>query len=283
MHKADFHLHSSNSPDAVSSLEEIVQAAIFLGLDEIAVTDHFDVCRRPRPGWQFDARKYFKEFKSAKKKFGGKILLRSGVEIGQPHVNPVEAEKLLAGNSFDFVLGSVHNLSDDGTSIFSAICFPTAGKSTGIPRGNGKNHRWENSTFWPNHVPRTLYFCGNRGKGRLFSHVKRFFRLPEASDRKRKRPGDQHVGLGAPSGAFPRKLSFKALSGFRGGNRHHRFRRPQRKRRGQRIFRGGGAASGNGLSGLRRLPKPKAGILRPVTQNGGLYEGKSLGRSSGSL
>jgi len=113
MHKADFHLHSSNSPDAVSSLEEIVQAAIFLGLDEIAVTDHFDVCRRPRPGWQFDARKYFKEFKSAKKKFGGKILLRSGVEIGQPHVNPVEAEKLLAGNSFDFVLGSVHNLSDD--------------------------------------------------------------------------------------------------------------------------------------------------------------------------
>ena len=57
MYLADYHTHSSVSPDGSVTVSELAQAAIDHGLDEICVTDHVDTIlwgsHKPREdfGW----------------------------------------------------------------------------------------------------------------------------------------------------------------------------------------------------------------------------------------
>ena len=46
MYKGDSHIHSCFSTDSNEKLENIIERAIELGLDEIAVTDHMDYADR---------------------------------------------------------------------------------------------------------------------------------------------------------------------------------------------------------------------------------------------
>lgn len=50
--------------------------------------------------------------------YRGKITLRKGIELGQPHAAPDLADKLLEKFSFDYVIGSIHQLSDDMDMYF---------------------------------------------------------------------------------------------------------------------------------------------------------------------
>ena len=46
MYLADYHVHSRISPDASASMQEMAEAAIRLGFQEICFTDHVE----PTPG-----------------------------------------------------------------------------------------------------------------------------------------------------------------------------------------------------------------------------------------
>ncbi|MDO4556086.1 MAG: histidinol-phosphatase HisJ family protein [Lachnospiraceae bacterium] len=113
MIKTDSHLHSSFSSDSETPMEEIVKAAIHLGLTSICMTDHYDmdfpVTKEGVDFW-LDTEPYLKEIKRLKNDYDGQIEILSGVELG---IMPSLKDKLPAyltkyDGCFDFIIGSTH-------------------------------------------------------------------------------------------------------------------------------------------------------------------------------
>lgn len=108
--KIDYHIHSKFSLDGEMPIKEICEKAVEIGLDEIAITDHLDI-DWPDPKYNFempDTEKYIKEIESCKKNYQGRLIIKTGIEIGlQPHVLE-ENKKIIESYPFDFVIASVH-------------------------------------------------------------------------------------------------------------------------------------------------------------------------------
>ena len=108
----DYHTHNRLCRHAQGDLEEYVQAAIRLGLDEIGCTDH-----APLPG-NYDARHrmtveefysdYAPSVSELTQKYARKIRIRRAIEIDHLDWATDWDQKFIAENDFDFVLGSVH-------------------------------------------------------------------------------------------------------------------------------------------------------------------------------
>ncbi|MEG0873838.1 MAG: histidinol-phosphatase HisJ family protein [Clostridiales bacterium] len=107
---ADYHVHTSFSPDAHIDMEEMVLRGIELGLTEMAFTDHVDL----EPANEdfitiTDYKKYYPVFKKLQGKYADRINLLLGIENGfQEKVVP-QMDKIVAETPFDFVLLSVHS------------------------------------------------------------------------------------------------------------------------------------------------------------------------------
>ena len=110
---ADYHLHTSFSGDATSSMEEMIQQGIRLGLTHMCFTDHYDYefpMMRDLPDDYFivNTDSYLYEFLRMREKYNGQIKLNFGIELGlQPHLirhNAVYAKSY----DFDFIIGSSH-------------------------------------------------------------------------------------------------------------------------------------------------------------------------------
>lgn len=113
MYLADYHLHSINSPDGNDSVDAICQAAISAGLKEIAITDHVDIVKNPAFALPLDTEKMHQDITKAQQDYEGKLILRRGVELGQPQANPKDAQNYLDRYHHDFIIGSIHNLEND--------------------------------------------------------------------------------------------------------------------------------------------------------------------------
>ena len=103
----DSHVHTNHSMDAESPLEVICRAALEKGVMGVAVTDHYD-CDAADESCLGEVREGFRELSALQEKYRDRLRLAKGVELGQGHLNPQAAEALLAGEEFDYVLGSVH-------------------------------------------------------------------------------------------------------------------------------------------------------------------------------
>lgn len=111
MYICDGHTHTYYSYDGFESAEQICLAAIARGLDEISVTDHYDIdcdILELYPKYRADEAK--KEILEAAGKYSDKIKVTYGIELGQPHYYPNEAREFLKKCDFEYVIGSVHNL-----------------------------------------------------------------------------------------------------------------------------------------------------------------------------
>ncbi|WP_312645087.1 histidinol-phosphatase HisJ family protein [Hydrogenoanaerobacterium sp.] len=112
---ADYHMHSI-SPDARIPMEKMCLAAIERGLTEIAVTDHVEIYAPDYQGKEplmFDDAyldRYFVEWEHCREKFDGRLIVRRGIELGQPDCNRENAKRILEKYHFDYVLGSIHKL-----------------------------------------------------------------------------------------------------------------------------------------------------------------------------
>ena len=110
----DSHVHSSISPDAMSPMEDMCEAAIQKGLKEIVFTDHYECycdgvkSRYFHPEY---VKHYFSVLAGCRERFEGKLRIYSGLELGQSHLDP-ETSGWLAREPFDFILGSVHKLGN---------------------------------------------------------------------------------------------------------------------------------------------------------------------------
>lgn len=112
MYLFDYHMHSTYSSDGHCSVEKMCQGAISAGIKEIAITDHFEPTLGNETYPFYKAEDYFIDILSAKVIFGNKLKVKSGVELGQPHLYPTASEELLASYPYDFVLASVHKMED---------------------------------------------------------------------------------------------------------------------------------------------------------------------------
>ena len=117
----DTHTHTYFSPDGFSSPMDMCKEAVARGLSGIAFSEHLD-CHARLPFTYFysgpvvrryDEEGYFAAITEAKEAFKGKLLVLSGVEIGQPQQTPLMARAFLERTSFDIVVGSLHNIASD--------------------------------------------------------------------------------------------------------------------------------------------------------------------------
>lgn len=113
MFKCDYHTHTyfSFDGDKTSSPDALCEAAICVGITDLAITDHFEAnWRAENLSQPYPAKDAFDAVMTAKQKYKGKINLTYGIEIGQANHYPDEVEKLIKEFNFEFVIASIHNL-----------------------------------------------------------------------------------------------------------------------------------------------------------------------------
>ncbi|MTW88396.1 histidinol-phosphatase HisJ family protein [Virgibacillus dakarensis] len=112
------HHHTSNSFDSKAEMEDICERAIDKGIEEICFTDHFSVNPKlPTYGFM-DFNRYFREIEACCKKYNGRLTIRTGIELCEPHLMMNKYEEALGGKQFDFILGSVHNIDEEKLRLF---------------------------------------------------------------------------------------------------------------------------------------------------------------------
>ncbi|HEY72355.1 MAG TPA: histidinol-phosphatase HisJ family protein [Thermoflexia bacterium] len=103
----DYHIHTRFSCDSDAEMAAVCEAAITRELSEIAFTDHADFGPADPPGY-FRPAEYLAEIERCRARYGDRLTIRAGVEMGEPHIFAQEAGDVLAVGDFDFVLGSAH-------------------------------------------------------------------------------------------------------------------------------------------------------------------------------
>lgn len=126
---ADYHLHSEFSDDSRESMDNQIQQAISLGLNEICFTDHVDYGIKrdwddPRGiAWRQDAMEplanvnypeYFAKLLRMRVTYGKAITIRSGLEFGIQSITVDNYKKLYDRyqDQLDFVLFSMHQVNN---------------------------------------------------------------------------------------------------------------------------------------------------------------------------
>lgn len=105
----DIHVHSSFSADSDADMEGMIIKAAEQGIPYVCFTDHIDWDFPVEDvEYTFDLDAYFQTIKSLNDKYGRRIRILAGVELGlQPHLAE-RYRKLLKDYPFDFVIGSQH-------------------------------------------------------------------------------------------------------------------------------------------------------------------------------
>jgi histidinol-phosphatase (PHP family) len=107
----DYHTHTIFSGDASDGMDDVIGAAIDAGLDEIAITDHFDPEYSDTSWYEdLDMDAYARSLDAAVKRYAERIRVIRGVEAGMQagRANRL-IEAALASYDFDFVIASVHS------------------------------------------------------------------------------------------------------------------------------------------------------------------------------
>ncbi len=115
---ADYHTHNYLCKHADGTLEEYVQHAVSIGLNEIGLSDH-----TPMPdNWDSDVRMTEEQFnalyvpavKELQEKYKGKISVKFGLEGDFMPGTEEWVKTFNTKSEFDYVIGSVHYLDDWG-------------------------------------------------------------------------------------------------------------------------------------------------------------------------
>lgn len=118
MYYTDYHSHSILSPDGRVPLSEMADAALAAGIDELCITDHYDLQaehggRNPAYDWG----PAIAQYQEAATRYAGRLVIRLGLELGGAPVDPAYCEALLDQAELDFVIGSLHNMSPSAGGV----------------------------------------------------------------------------------------------------------------------------------------------------------------------
>ncbi|MCC8015619.1 MAG: histidinol-phosphatase HisJ family protein [Eubacterium sp.] len=107
MFRTDYHLHTNASSDSEAPAETMIERAIDLGLNEIALTDHFDFDYRYT---YTNYNEYIPQFIKLQEKYKDKIHITLGVEIGLDNMVADTVNAFALSFPFDFIIGSSHSV-----------------------------------------------------------------------------------------------------------------------------------------------------------------------------
>ncbi len=107
----DMHVHTTNSPDAELSEEELARRAVEAGLGGVGFVAHVDFHPKDFCSGYFSPDRYDGAFEEARRAFPGLRILK-GLEIGEPHRYEQQARELVQGRRYDFVTGGLHWVGD---------------------------------------------------------------------------------------------------------------------------------------------------------------------------
>lgn len=115
MYIADYHMHSTCSPDGKMTMAQAAEAALRAGLDEICITDHVDTIHwgtnAPRTSFDWTASR--EQYREAQEKFGDQLVIKLGAELGEANLAFDRANFLInSAEKLDFCIGSVHTCSE---------------------------------------------------------------------------------------------------------------------------------------------------------------------------
>lgn len=107
----DMHTHTDNSPDGKAAIMHMCECAQEKGLRAIAFTDHCEVddYKQNKDASKRIKQSYFESVK-ARNIYTGRLIVSSGVELGQPTFDLETAEEIIKKYNFDIILASIHNL-----------------------------------------------------------------------------------------------------------------------------------------------------------------------------
>lgn len=128
---ADYHLHSHYSGDCQVPMDQVIEAAIDLKIERLCFTEHHDLDYYPHSSIDFtlDIESYLKGFAQNKAKYGDRIQLLCGIELGmQPHLHGI-LDDLVQQYAFDFVLASNHLANR--IDVYEKIYFETRSQYKG--------------------------------------------------------------------------------------------------------------------------------------------------------
>lgn len=114
MYLADYHLHTTCSPDGKLTASQIAEIALARGLQEICITDHLDTIywNTYEPRTDFDWPALQRQIDEARERFGQQLAIRMGAELGEATISTERADILLQNApALDFIIGSVHTAS----------------------------------------------------------------------------------------------------------------------------------------------------------------------------
>jgi histidinol-phosphatase (PHP family) len=104
----DYHVHTCFSEDGDETPEAVCQRAIHLGIPEIGFSEHWDVGPYEINPRFFKPEPWYAELERLRNLFPGRLVIRAGIEVAEPHLYSAEAAEILQRLPFDYVIGSVH-------------------------------------------------------------------------------------------------------------------------------------------------------------------------------
>lgn len=109
----DFHLHTEASNDSQAPIEAMCEAAIAKGYDAIAITDHVEMVHYRRDAYDRSLTASWEASGRARAAYADRLRVARGIELGEPLYDPALSASILDTYPFDFVLASMHRLSDE--------------------------------------------------------------------------------------------------------------------------------------------------------------------------
>lgn len=112
-YRYDYHIHTIHSGDGKSTLFEVCESAINKGLKEIAITEHFEPISTDKEYKFYKPLVCRDEINEANEIYKGKLKIKMGIELGQPHLFLESSNSILKATALDYVIGSAHKLPGD--------------------------------------------------------------------------------------------------------------------------------------------------------------------------
>ncbi|MDE5991336.1 MAG: histidinol-phosphatase HisJ family protein [Clostridia bacterium] len=110
----DTHTHCNHSHDSTQDPRDMIEKAISLGMEYLAITDHYDGELTFLPEFnyipQIDLERHFSELNLLKEEYKDKIQVGVGIECGYMKEANDLYLKNLAKYDFDFTINSIHTI-----------------------------------------------------------------------------------------------------------------------------------------------------------------------------
>lgn len=113
MNLLDYHIHTHHSCDSRTSMQEACLAAISRNIGEIGFCDHYDLIPADPCFNYFQPESFWEDITSCRHEFGENLVIRAGIEIGEPHLFPRDVAHMLNSFPWDYALGSLHWVGEE--------------------------------------------------------------------------------------------------------------------------------------------------------------------------